>query len=40
VLVALRALGARESAAPHVRAYAWAAAEQLAAAGVPLPVAK
>jgi hypothetical protein len=39
-LVALRALGERETAAPHVGAYARAAAEQLAAAGVPLPAAK
>jgi hypothetical protein len=36
-LVVLRALGEREHAAPHVRAYAWAAAAQLIAAGVPLP---
>jgi hypothetical protein len=39
-LLALRALGEREHAAPHVRAYAWAAAAQLVAAGVPLPAAK
>ncbi|HMI94750.1 MAG TPA: hypothetical protein VK509_25425 [Polyangiales bacterium] len=39
-LVALRALGEREHAAPHVRAYAWAAAAQLVAAGVPVPAAK
>jgi hypothetical protein len=39
-LIALRALGEREHTAPHVRAYAWAAAAQLVAAGVPLPAVK
>ena len=39
-LLALRALGEREHAAPHVRAYAWAAAAQLVAAGVPAPAEK
>ena len=40
VLTTLRTLGERESAARHIRAYAWLAAEQLAAAGVPLPAAE
>jgi hypothetical protein len=40
VLVRLQAIGARETVAPHVRAYAWAAAEQLIAAGVSPPPSK
>ena len=40
VLARLQAIGAREAVAPHVRADAWAAAEQLIAAGVSPPASK
>jgi hypothetical protein len=40
VLTRLQAIGAHEAVAPHVRAYAWAAAEQLIAAGVSPPPSK
>jgi hypothetical protein len=40
VLARLQAIGARDAVAPHIRAYAWAAAEQLIAAGVSPPPSK
>jgi hypothetical protein len=39
-LARLQAIGARDTVAPHVRADAWAAAEQLIAAGVSPPASK